>query len=394
MSENSTQDHAIPFYRDERTLKIIAQVVSTIIVVGFLAWAVTNFLSASEARGLSLSYDFLELEAGFPISDPGAMEYDPSMSYTRAFQVGLYNTLRISLVGIVLAVIIGTLLALARLSPNWLMSKMAWIYIEFHRNIPLLILLFLWYSAVFTKFPKVKEAEQFMGFAYFTNRGWFFTWPRLTETGNVFIIFLVIGIVLAIIIYSILRKRRAITGQETYFLPISLAILILFPLIGWFAAGGTPFYLDVPVQGNFNFEGGENFTPEYLGVFVAIVLYTAAFMAEVVRAGIMAVDRGQVEAARAVGLNGGQVLSLIIMPQALRVIIPPMISQFLNLTKNTSLALAIGYQDVFSVGKIAINQSGRAVPVFSLIMLTYLSLSLLVSFILNLYNKRIQFVTR
>lgn len=394
MSENSTQDHAIPFYRDERTLKIIAQVVSTIIVVGFLAWAVTNFLSASEARGLNLTYDFLELEAGFPISDPGEMEYDPSMSYLRAFQIGLYNTLRVSLVGIVLAVTIGTLLALARLSPNWLLSKMAWIYVEFHRNIPLLVLLFLWYSAVFTKFPKIKEAKQSLGFAYFTNRGWFFTWPRLTETGNVFIIFLVIGVVLAIIAYSKLRKRRAITGQETYFLPISLAILILFPLVGWFAAGGTPFYLDIPIQGNFNFEGGKKFTPEYLGVFVAITLYTAAFMAEVVRAGIMAVDRGQVEAARAVGLKGGQVLSLIIMPQALRVIIPPMISQFLNLTKNTSLALAIGYQDVFSVGKIAINQSGRAVPVFSLIMLTYLSLSLIVSIILNQYNKRIQFVTR
>jgi general L-amino acid transport system permease protein len=177
-------------------------------------------------------------------------------------------------------------------------------------------------------------------------------------------------------------------------MPISIGLLIVFPVVGWLLSGGTPFRLVSPVLEGFNYQGGLRLTPEFAGMFLGLSMYTAAFIAEVVRAGIQAVDRGQLEAARAVGLSTPQVLSLVIMPQALRIIIPPMISQYLNLTKNSSLALAIGFQDVFSVGKIAINQAGRAVPVFALIMLTYLTLSLLTSFVLNIYNRRIQFVTR
>jgi general L-amino acid transport system permease protein len=392
--DNSTRtSKSIPFYRDERIINIFTQTVSTILIIGFVIWMLINFKEAADARGLALSFDFLENPAGFPISDP-AIEYSPNMSFGRAFTVGLLNTLRVVGIGIITATILGTLVALARLSSNWLLSKLALIYIEFHRNIPLLVLLFLWYFTVFQQLPVVEEALTFPGPIFLSRRGIYLTWPRLTETGDLFGIFLLAGLVLAPIVFFILRRRREVTGRKTYYIPISLSLLIGFPVIGWFASGGNPIWMDVPAISGFNYQGGYRLTPEFAALFLGLSMYSAGFIAEVVRAGIQAVDRGQIEAARAVGLNQTQVLSLVILPQALRIIIPPMISQYLNLTKNSSLALAIGFQDVFSVGKIAINQAGRAVPVFVLVMLTYLTLSLVTSFILNIYNRRIQFVTR
>jgi len=383
----------IPFYRDERVLRWVAQIISAVLVIGFLIWAGLNFVEAAKARGLNLGYQFLKLPAGFPISDPG-IEYDPQMSFGRAFLVGLVNTLRVSVVGILIATVLGTLIALARISNNWLLSKLALAYIEFHRNIPLLVLLFLWYFTVFQQFPNVDNAIKLPGPIFLTQRGVYLAWPRLNESGFIFSIFVVIGIILALVIFIFLRRRRAITGQKTYHVQISLAVLIILPIIGWFASGGNPLYLDVPSFVQKNYQGGLRIRPEFGALLVGLTTYTAAFIAEVVRAGIQAVSKGQIEAARAVGLNNVQVLSLVVLPQALRVMIPPMISQYLNLTKNSSLALAIGYQDLFSVGKIAINQAGRAVPVFILIMVSYLTLSLLTSFVLNQYNKRIQLVER
>jgi len=383
----------IPFYRDERIIKAIAQVVSAVLIIGFVIWAILNFLQAAEARNMTLTFGFLKEAAGFPISNP-PISYDPSMSFGRAFFVGLVNTLMVSGTGVVVATIAGTLVALARLSSNWLLSRLALIYIEFHRNIPLLVLLFIWYFAIFAQLPQVADSIQWPGPIFINKRGIYLTWPRLTSSGTPFAVATGIGIVLAIIVYILLRRRREITGQQTYFVPISLGLLIVSPLIGWGISRGAPFQLSVPIIDGFNFQGGLRLTPEFTALFLGLSMYTAAFIAEVVRAGIQAVDKGQIEAARAVGLSTTQVLSLVIMPQALRIIIPPMISQYLNLTKNSSLALAIGFQEVFSVGKIAINQAGRAVPVFVLVMLTYLSLSFLTSFVLNLYNRRIQLVTR
>ena len=387
------QSTSIPFYRDERVLKIIAQVVSTLIVVGFLIWAVLNFLKAAEARNMTLTFGFLKEAAGFPISNP-PIKYDPSMTFGRAFLVGLVNTLIVSVTGIIAATILGTLVALARLSSNWLLSRIAMVFIEFNRNIPLLVLLFILYFVVLGGLPQVKDSITLPGPAYLNRRGIYLTWPRLTETGWPFVILMGIGIVLAVIAFFTLRRRREISGQNTYYSQVSLGIFIVSGILGWALSGGTPFQLSVPELNGFNFQGGLRLTPEFAGLFIGLTIYTAAFIAEVVRAGVQAVDRGQIEAARAVGLSTMQVLSLVVMPQALRVIVPPMISQYLNLTKNSSLALAIGFQEVFSVGKIAINQAGRAVPVFALVMLTYLVLSLLTSFVLNLYNSRIQFVTR
>ena len=388
-----TKPASIPFYRDERYLSAAAQIISALLVIAFLWWVGVNFLRGAEARNLSLSFSFLAKPSGFPISDP-AIPYNTGDTFGYAFLVGVLNTLRVAVAGVVAATILGTLVALARLSSNWLLSKLALAFIEFHRNIPLLVLLFIWYFTVFRGLPAVGESVKLPGPIYLNQRGVYFTWPRLTETGWIFVAGIGLGVLSAILLWNFLRARRELTGRKTYFVESSLAALFLFPLLGWFLSGGQPLRLDVPGLQGFNIQGGMRLTPEYAALFVGLVTYTAAFIAEVVRSGIQAVDRGQLEAARALGLSNFHVLSFVIFPQAMRVIIPPMISQYLNLTKNTSLALAIGYQDLFSVGKIAINQAGRAIPVFLMVMATYLLMSLITAFVLNLYNRRIQFVVR
>ncbi len=383
----------IPIWRDERYLSAAAQIVSSVIVLGLLYWMGKNFIEITAQRGISLSYQFLSEPAGFPISE-SFIPYDPTMSFGRAFLVGLINTLVLSIVGIIFATVLGFIIGLARLSSSWLFNRLAVAFIEFHRNIPLLVLLFLWYFAVFNRLPSVKESIVMPGPIYMNLRGLYLTWPRLTETGNIFISFLLGGIILSILAWSILIRIRERSGRETYYAPISLGILLMLPVIGWFAAGGSPIWLDVPVLQGFNYKNGLRLTPEFGAMLVGLTTYTAAFIAEVVRGGIQAVHRGQTEAAKAVGLKNSHVLRLIIIPQAMRVIIPPLISQYLNLTKNSSLALAIGYQELFAVGKVTINQAGRAVPVFLMVMATYLLLSLITSFFLNIYNRRIQFVER
>lgn len=383
----------IPFWRDERILRVIAQVVSSVLVIGFIIFLVINFFEAAEQRGLSLGYDFLQGAAGFPISE-SVIPYDPSDSFLYAFWVGILNTLKVSLIGIVAATLLGTLVGLARLSSNWLVSRIALIYIEFHRNIPLLVYLFLWFFAVVQRLPPVKDSLQVPGPIFLNQRGLYMVWPRLTSTGYIFLIFVMLGIGLSIIAFIILRRLREATGRSTYFGAISLGILIIFPLIGWFLAGGNPLTLEVPILEGFNYKGGLRLTPEFTALLVGLVLYTAAYIAEVVRAGIQAVSKGQVEAASAIGLSSFQVLGLVVIPQAMRVIIPPLISQYLNLTKNSSLAIAIGYLDVFFVGRTIINQAGRAVPVFLMIMVIYLTISIIVSVLMNIYNRRIQFKER
>lgn len=382
---------AVPFYRDERVLRAFAQTISAVIILAFIYWVAVNFVRGANQRGMSLSFKFLSEPAGFPISDP-ILPYNPSHSFGYAFLVGLVKTLIVSASGIVLATILGTLIGIARLSGNWLLSKLALAYIEFHRNIPLLVLLFLWYFPVFNSLPPVEKSIVWAGPTYLTRRGIYLTWPRLTEYGKTWMFFVFAGIVLAVGLWIVLMRIRVQTGRQTYYGWVSLATLLLFPIAGWVLAEGTPLRWDVPTLEGFNFSGGMRMTPEFAALLIGLVMYTAAFIAEVVRAGIQSVHRGQLEAAMAVGLNRSQVLGLVILPQALRVIIPPMISQYLNLTKNSSLAFFIGYQEVFSVGKIAINQAGRAIPVFAMVMASYLAMSLLTSLVLNIYNKRIQFV--
>ena len=380
----------VPLWRDERALRAVAQLISAVLLIGAVVWLVANFIQAAEQRGLPLSYDFLSQESGFPLGE-SVIEYNPSRPFLYAFLVGLLNTLKVSILGIIFATILGTLIGLARMSSNWLLSRLSLAYIEFFRNTPLLVLLFIWYFAVFNRFPRVRDSLALPGPIYLNLRGLFVPWPKYTTEGLLFLVAILIGIAAATIAWIWLRRIRERTGRQTYFWPVSIFLLLLFPTLAWISQSGQTITWDIPVLEGFNFQGGTTLTPEFAALLVGLVTYTAAFIAEVVRSGVQAVDRGQREAARAIGLSSTQVLSLVIIPQALRVMIPPLISQFLNLTKNSSLALAIGYPDVFAVGRVMINQAGRAVPVFSMVMLTYLAISLFVSFILNLYNKRIQF---
>jgi general L-amino acid transport system permease protein len=385
--------HKIPLWRDERVLKIVAQVISSLVILGFLYWAIDNFIVITQQRGMPLNYSFLNEAAGFPIKE-SFIPYDPTMTFGRAVLVGLINTLVVSAAGIVFATLLGFIFGLMRLSTNWLISHIALAYIEFHRNIPLLVLLFLWYFGVFTKLPAVKQSIAIPDILYINQRGFYIAWPHLAEGGTLFAAILMAGIVLATIAWWVLRRIREVKGKETYFGWVSLIVLIVVPLIGWFASGGKPVQLNVPFIKGFNFQGGLRLTTEFTALLIGLAMYTSAFIAEVIRSGIQAVKKGQIEAARAVGLKYSQILSLIIIPQALRVIIPPLISQYLNLTKNSSLALVIGYQELFAIGKVTINQAGRAVPVIILIMATYLAISLLTSLILNIYNKRVQFIEK
>lgn len=383
----------IPLWRDERFLKLAAQIISAAIILGLLYWAIVNFLEITRQRGMPLTYNFLKEPAGFPISE-SHIPYEPTMSFGRAFLVGVINTLLVSVLGIIFSTILGLIVGLARLSTNWLVSRIALAFIEFNRNIPLLVLLFLLYFGVFSKMPAVKESIALPGPIFMNQRGLYLSWPRLTDTGGIFLGFLLTGVVLAGIAWNVLRRIRERAGRETYFGWVSLAIFIFMPVIGWFISGGSPLRLDVPVLQGFNFQGGLRLTPEFSTMLIGLTIYTAAFIAEVIRGGILAVRKGQVEAARALGLRSNQVLGLIVIPQALRVVIPPLISQYLNLAKNSSLALTIGFQELFAVGKITINQAGRAVPVFVMVMATYLAMSLLTSVILNIYNRRVQFIER
>ena len=384
---------SIPLWRDERVLKGVAQVISAALVIGFLIFFISNVLQAAHNRGLSLGYDFVNQSTGFALSE-SVIPYDPSKSFGYAFLVGILNTIKAALVGIVAATALGTVAALARLSSNWLVSKIASVYIEIVRNIPLLVQLFIWYFAVFQGLPAVQDSIQWPGPIYLSQRGLYLPAPVPTSTSSTWIVFVVVGIVVAGVLRILLGRYQLKTGRTTYPVATAIVVLLALPIVGWFLVGESPLVTDVPVMGKFNFTGGMQLTVEYAALLSGLVVYTGAFIAEVVRAGILAVDRGQFEAARAVGLNDMQVLRLVVFPQAMRVITPPLISQYLNLTKNSSLAVAVGYPDLFYVGRTMINQAGRAVPVFTMVMAVYLFTSLTTSILMNIYNRRIQIVER
>ncbi len=384
---------SIPLWRDERVIKSVIQVASAAFVIGVLMFAVRNVVQAANARGLDLiNYNFLSQPAGFPLSE-SIIPYDEAKSFGYAFLVGILNTLKVALVGIVLATLLGTVAAVSRLSANWLVNKIASVYIESVRNVPLLVQLVIWYEAVFKRLPPVRESIKWPGPIYLCQRGLYMPSPEPTASFRGWAIVLIVAVILAIVLRVVLGRYQLQTGRTTYPLLTAFGVLVGLPALGWIVLG-APLKTSLPVLGKFNFTGGMRLTPEYAALLVGLVVYTGAFIAEVVRAGILAVDRGQFEAARALGFSNMQVLRLVVLPQALRVIIPPLISQYLNLTKNSSLAIVVGYLDLFYVGRTIINQAGRAVPVFLMIMGTYLTFSLLTSVILNIYNRRIQLVER
>lgn len=556
-SPNIKQEASIPFWRDVRVLGIIGQIVVTMLVILFFVWLIGNFLENAENQGLQIGFDFLNSTASFDIAE--GIKYEATDTFGRALWVGVVNTLRVSLIGIVLTTLLGIVVGIARLSNNWLISRIATVYIEIVRNIPLLVILFFIYFAVILKLPGVRDSVQFLGMpVYLNNRG--IAIPGITATTGfpIWLAFIILGVILAMVLWTIQSRQEEQTGEPRNKFGTAVFAFLVVAFVGWLvttsfvsdqaimvnAASGiegfddfedvylasldtnalresglseatvnslnstanvaayqeelttllesgtltpaeveivetrldilsdaavslcavegsaaeinaasqlrrrnipvdingtdtiaqagndyasgdcdflagtqaelaserailktpdahelqkvtvSPLVLNTPAPAGFNIQGGVKLSPEFAALLIGLVLYTGSYAAEIVRAGILAVSKGQTEAARALGLNDTQRLRLIVLPQAMRVIIPPMTSQYLNLTKNSSLAVAIGYPDLVSVGNTVLNQSGYAVQVIIIFMVAYLTISLSISTFLNWYNKKVALVER
>lgn len=383
----------VPLWRDSRVLTAVAQVASALIVTFLVVFFVTNLLSAAERRGFSLGFDFVSQEAGFPIGET-VISYEESDTFLYAFWVGILNTLRVAVIGIVFATILGIIAGVARLSTNWLIRTVATVYIETFRNVPLLVQLFFWYFAVFQALPLVQEALQWPGPVYISNRGLFLTAPKPADGFSMWLLFVLAGLVGAWALSRWLSAREERSGETRHTFAFPFLAFVVMGVVGWFVVGGSPMAMDTPALGRFNFQGGLRVTPEFGALLVGLTIYTGTFIAEIVRAGIQSVSRGQTESAMALGLTSGQTLRLVVFPQAIRVIMPPLINQYLNLTKNSSLAIAIGFPDTFFVGRTMINTAGRAVPISAMIMASYGAMSLVWSIIGNAFNRRYRLTER
>ncbi len=376
-------------WTDERLRGIAFQVAAAValaLVFAFFVWNTSNNLKTA---GLATGYGFLADTASFDINQR-LIDYSSTSSYGRAFVVGGLNTVVVAVLGIVSATVLGFVVGLMRLSSNFLVSRIASIYVEVTRNVPLLLQIIFWWVIILA-LPRVRDSISIVDVVFFNNRGIRLPNPVIEDSFQIVVLSLILACIGAFAISKWARRRHELTG-------------IAFPA-GWAGTGlvvglpalcmlvfGVPFGLELPVRGQFNFQGGFNVTPELLALWAALSFYTAAFISEIVRAGVLAVDKGQIEAARAVGLPPGLRIRKIVLPQALRVIIPPLTNQYLNLTKNSSLAVVIGYQDIVSIGETILNQSGQALEVISIYMAFYLTLSLLTSVAMNWYNRRIALV--
>lgn len=343
---------------------------------------------------VDISEDFLSQRAGFSIDDRSfGFDYTSNHSYLRAFQAGLLNTIQVSLIGILLATAVGIIAGVARLSTNWLVSHVALVYVETFRNVPLLVQLIFWYLAVFVKAPRIADSLDLFGIAFLSNRA--VAIPSVGAQGLVWIWLLILvgGLIAGRIVERRRMKRQETTGLPSY--PAAWAIgTFLLIAAGGFLVTGLPLTFDAPERGQTAYAGGWQMTPEYAALLTGLVLYTGAFIAETVRGSILAIPRAQPEAAAALGLNPFQRLRYVILPQALRIIIPPLTNQYLNLTKNSSLAIAVAFTDLFRVASVSINQTGQTVPIITLVMLTYLTMSLTISLVMNLLNSRLKWGTR
>ncbi|EGR1984543.1 TPA: ABC transporter permease subunit [Vibrio parahaemolyticus] len=371
----------------------IFQIIAIAALVFFFYTIINNALNNLDARGIATGFGFLNQEAGFGIGLT-LIEYNETYSYGRTFIVGLLNTALVSVLGIILATAIGFTMGVARLSTNWLVSRLAAVYIETFRNIPLLLQIFFWYFAVLQALPSARQSMS-LGEAIFLNvRGLYFPAPVFNEGSGVVIAAFVIGLIATISISIWARNKQRLTGQQTPMGRIGLGLLVGLPLLVYFVSG-MPISLEYPELKGFNFKGGISIIPELAALLLALSVYTAAFIAEIVRSGINAVSHGQTEAAMSLGLPRAKTLKLVVIPQALRIIIPPLTSQYLNLTKNSSLAMAIGYPDLVSVfAGTTLNQTGQAIEIIAMTMGVYLTLSLLTSALMNLYNRKVALVER
>lgn len=382
----------IPFWLDPEKRAIFYQAF-TFLMVGLLAWyLVSNTLVNLEKQSISSGFGFLEREAAFEIGE-SLIPYSAADTYGKALVVGALNTLKVSFTGIVLCLIIGVFIGVARLSSNWLVKTLATFYIEVMQNIPILLQLFFWYALFYESLPSPRQALHPFAGLFICNRGVAFGIPAAHPAHLYMGMALVAGLILSFGVKHWAKKRKFATGKDFPVLWTFLGITLGLPLITWILSG-APTQMDVPSLQGFNFKGGLMLSPEFMALLLGLVIYTSAFVAEAVRAGIQAVSRGQTEAAMSIGLKSSHILNLVILPQALRVIIPPLTSQMLNLTKNSSLAIAIGFPDFVSVANTTINQTGQSIEGVALIMGCYLVFSISTSLFMNWYNKKSKLVER
>lgn len=392
-TETVTPGKASLFY-DPKIRGYVYQIV-LLAVVSFLIWsAASNAIENLRAQKIASGFGFWNNAAGFDVNQKLIPFTASGSTYGQAFYVGLLNTLLVAALGIVLATIIGFAVGVARLSSNWVVAKLAMIYVEVIRNIPLLLQLYFWYNAVLKPLPDARNSIALPGSIYLNNRGIILPSPQFGPAFEAVAVAFLIGIAGAIAFFVWARGQQAKTGKQYPNGWVALALVVGLPLLVFFATG-RPLSFDYPQQGRFNLTGGMQIFPEFVALLVGLSTYTAAFIAEVVRAGILAVSKGQSEAAHALGLRPGPTLKLVVIPQAMRVIVPPLTSQYLNLVKNSSLAVAIGYPDLVQVftGTV-LNQTGQAVEVVAITMAVYLTISLVTSLFMNIYNKRMALVER
>jgi len=372
--------------------KILPQLLTLLFIVLIFGFFTMNAQENMDTRGIEFGFGFLKQEASFDIQF-SLIDYDGSHSYARAYLVGLLNTLLVAFIGIILATLLGALVGVSRLSPNYLIKKTASFYIEFFRNIPLLLQIFFWYFAALRALPMPEDAPLILNSSFMTIKGLYAPAPIWTNF-DIFFITLIIAMILIFFFSRYAKKKQEQEGKQLPLLLISSAIFIGLPLLT-FIIGGVDLSFSFPVirqmsQSSYTFDGGFKIPPELIALTLALTLYTATFIAENVRAGIQGIGKGQKEAAASIGLTPNQVLKLVVMPQALRIIIPPTTNQYLNLTKNSSLAAAIAYPDLVLVfAGTAMMQTGKAIEIVGITMATYLTISLAISLLMNWYNKRI-----
>lgn len=380
-------------WNDKETRSVIIQIFAFAAIFAFFFFMVRNAIYNLEAIGKDISLDFLSQPASYDISQ-SLIEYSSRSTHFRAMVVGILNTLLVAVMGVILATILGFLLGVLRLSKNWLTNKLAYVYIEYVRNVPVLLHILLIHGMIVHSLPLPKNAINVSDAAFLTNRGFFLPKPLFESLFWVVVVLFIGGIIFAIIFSRYAHKVQDETGKHYPVFWINLGAIVGVPVLAYFLLG-SPINWEIPELKGFNYRGGMVVRPEFVALWLALSFYTAAFIGEIVRAGISAISWGQTEAAAALGLSRGRILNLVVIPQALRIIIPPLTSQYLNLTKNSSLAIAIGYMDIVAtIGGVTLNQTGREMESMTIVLLLYLSFSLLISAFMNWYNKRIKLVER
>lgn len=383
----------VAFYNNPEKRALIYQIIALIGIFLFSYFVLNNMFANIEKRGINTGFDFLWSEAGFGIIQT-LIPYDESNSHGKVFVIGLLNTILVSFIAIVFSTIIGLLIGIGRLSKNWMISKLSLVYIETFRNIPILLQILFWYNVVLASLPGPRQSLSYFDSIFFNNRGLYIPSPVLESGFTAVFIAFILAIIACFYLTKWAKKRHDETGEEFPIIWTSLAILVLAPTLVFFVSG-MPATLDYPALKGFNFKGGWNLIPELLALAFALSIYTATYIAEAVRAGIEAVPKGQKEAAASLGLKESVILKKVVLPQALRVIIPPVINQYLNLTKNSSLATAIGYPELVTIfAGTSLNQVGQAIEIILMTMAVYLTLSIIISIVMNYFNAKMQIKER